>query len=240
MEMTRPLVGTIHRDDMFDIREGVDVAQRATDYLHMNGARIEIPSPWRWWEYGTAIQLMLNHWAERVSEIELLDVGSGWSPLGPTMALTFNTQVTEYEPSRQECMDRIEVQRILHGKGRRLMHIEPIKLEQMPDTQFDVVCCVSVLEHVQQEAERQLWMELAKRVKPNGMLYITTDCVEEKGKKYTFDHMRSQNFTVADLKERVERLMAGGFTPLGKPDWEYHGAFVYDYTFFRAGMMKLS
>jgi hypothetical protein len=89
--------------------------------------------------------------------------------------------------------------------------------------------------------ERPLWRALADRVKANGMLYITTDCVERKDGKYVFDNLRMQNFTVADLRERVEDLTSDGFTPMGVPDWRYHGPMVHDsYTFFRAGLLKLS
>jgi len=239
IEMTRPLVGTIHPDDMLEIREGVEAAQRAVDYLHAEGARIEVPTPWRWWEYGTPIQMMLNQYKEHITDIEVLDVGSGWSALGPTLALLYGTQVTEYEPNIDYCRDRIFVNMVLANKGQKVLQVHQVGLENMPQDQFDVVSCISVLEHVNPQLERSFWTALAQRVRPNRMLYITTDCLPERGKPYTYDNLRTQNFVVDDLKERVEFLMSFGFIPLGKPDWKFNGCFVYDYTFFRCGMMKL-
>lgn len=239
-ETTRPLVGTIHPDDMAEIREGVDAAQRAVDLLHHEGARIEVPTPWRWWEYGTAIQMMLNQYKERMNEIEVLDVGSGWSALGPTLQLTYNTKVTEYEPNAQYLNDREGVQHALGKHSRQGLTLHQCGLENMPETQFDVVCCVSVLEHVAPQIELASWVELARRVKPNGMLYITTDCVPYKSRSYTFDNLREQNFVLDDLMIRTATLEQFGFTPMGKPDWTYHGSYVYDYTFWRCGMMNLS
>lgn len=239
-ETTRPFIGTIHPDDMLEIREGVDAAQKAVDVLHHEGAHIAVPTPWRWWEYGTAIQMMLNQYQEKMSDIEVLDVGSGWSALGPTLALLYNTQVTEYEPSAQYLTDREDTQAALKRRRRRTLELVQCGIENMPDRKFDVVCCVSVLEHVNPQAELDCWKTLAASVKPNGMLFVTTDCVPEKGRSYAYDNLRTQNFTLDDLKHRIQMLSGWGFTPMGKPDWKYNGSYVYDYTFFRCGMMQLA
>jgi len=112
-------------------------------------------------------------------------------------------------------------------------------VDNLPDSTFDAVFCISVLEHVEPVSERLAWSNLASRVGRGGLLFITTDCVEHKGRTYMWDQYRRQNFTLEMLKERVEGLTShGDFTPMGQPDWEWKGPQVHDYTFFRVGLIK--
>lgn len=236
--MKRPLVGTLHPSDYVDIHDGVIAAQKATEYLRSQGARIEIPTEHRWWEYGTAIQMMLDHYKERISDIDVLDVGSGWGAVGPALSLTYNTTVTEYEPGGGERHDRQRTIQILKNAGRKGINLHSFTLETMPAQDYDVVLCISVLEHTDPAKEKSFWLELGNRVRPNGLFYMTTDCVPEAGKAYTFDNLRTHNFVLDELKERVEMMIEHGFTPLGKPEYVYNGNYVHDFTFFRCGMIK--
>lgn len=234
----RPIGNTICKLDYPEITDGVAAADRATAYLRHKGVRIEIPTEHRMWEYGTAIQIALQHYQERMDRIEVLDVGAGWGVLGPALSFHYDTQVFECEPDPACRKDREKCNAVLKAHKRKGIVVSADDILHLPEMRFDVVCCVSVIEHLPPDVEKACWWELARRVKPGGLLYLTMDCVPLHGRSYQFDNLRQQNFTVDDIKPKVELLQSYGFSPLGKPEFCYNGAYVYDYTFYRLGMLN--
>lgn len=235
--MKRPLVGTIHGEDWKDIETGVQIAQRATERLQERGVRIEIPTFMRWWEYGTAIQMVLDR---QTKPVDILDVGSGWGVVGPALSLCsepFN--ITEYEPDQMYWADRENCNRVLVSLNRKPINYQHYSLMQMPEQQFDAVFCISVMEHVSPEQETQCWVELARRVRPGGILFMDVDCVPDPTKSYVCDEMRAHNFTIPEMQGRVALLKKQGLQTIGEPDWNYNGNLVHDsFTFFRIGMER--
>lgn len=223
------MVGALQIQHYESIEKGVALAQEATRFFVSRGCRIEIGHSHRWWEYGTAIELFMKH-----PTMEVLCVGSGADALGPTLALNFDVHVIECEPDKQFREARQHLNEVLVERGRRPITLLDNSIHQLPEQQYPMVCCVSVIEHVLYE--RQAWELLAKRVSPKGVLYITTDCVPESGRKYHFDNLRLTNYTIDTLRERVAALE--GFSPIEPPDWRWHDAYVFDYTFFRVAMVR--
>lgn len=236
----RTLVNTLHLDDYFDIKQGVEVAKNAVSVLQGHRCPIVIPHEHRWWEYGTGIQMMLDHYKEKMPQIDILDVGSGWSGFGPSVNYTFNSNVIEYEPVAQYRNDREQTIAVLHSFGKKGIYLHGFGIENMPAQDYDVVCCISVLEHVPKNFEKQAWKELAARVRKGGLMYMTTDVVEDPTVPHVFDELRVMpNYTLPEMKERVEMLRDEcHMIPLGIPNYKWNGNHVHDFTFFRAGFMK--
>lgn len=234
----RTLVNSLHPDDYNDIREGVTIAKGATAELQSRGVRLDIPTENRWWEYGTVIQMMLNQYRDRMSEVTILDVGSGRGVVCPALALTFNTICTECEPAQAERNDRLRCNSVLQAMGRRQISVQEHSTMTLPDVQYDMVSCVSVIEHIDPSIEKASWSNLGDRVKPGGLFFADVDCVPDQSKKYVFDELRAHNFTCEEMKDRVELMMEKGFEPIGEPNYEYNGNQVLDFTFFRVGMKK--
>lgn len=234
----RTLINSLHPDDYLDIREGVTIAKGAVAELQSRGVRIDIPTEHRWWEYATVIQMMLNEYRSKMSEVTILDVGSGRGAVCPALSLTFDTICTECEPAEPERNDRIRCNQILRALGRKGISVQPNSTLDLPQMQYDMVSCVSVIEHIDPTVEKISWRNLASRVKPGGLFFADVDCVPDPSKKYTFDELRAHNFTCEELKERVAILMEMGLVPIGEPNYEYNGNQVLDFTFFRIGMRK--
>lgn len=246
----RPMVGTIHEDDWAGIDQGVKIAQMATRELHAAGVRIVIPHEMRWWEYGSAIQLVLR-WMAREKEsvakirpMDILDIGSGWGVVGPALLLQFDRLIhmTEYEPDQMYWADRAMCNQYLERTGRAPINYHHFDLMAMPEQDYDAVFCISVLEHVPSpHPERECWAELAKRVRPGGVLFVDVDTVPVQKPKggYVFDELRAHNFDIGELKDRVRILEDCGLVPIGQPDWNYNGSVVHDFTFFRIAMERL-
>ena len=239
--MRRPLTGSLKLDDYRDIKTGVDFCMTAVEYFHARGGRIEIPHTHRWWEYGTCVQMLLEQHLtsnKKLSDVDVLNVGSGWDGLSPTIALQFNSNMTEYEPSAYYRQDRVRINQILLEDGKKQIHSLGYSLEDMPEQDYDAVFCVSVLEHVDPATEKQCWRNLARRVRKGGIFFADVDCVPDPNKKYVFDELRTHNFTIDDMKERVAIMEEEGLVPIGEPDWNWNGAQVHDFTFFRVGMER--
>lgn len=223
------MVGTLQISDYEKIEKGVALAKEATQHFVARGCRIDIGHSHRWWEYGTALELYMKHRPH-----DVLSVGAGADALGPSLARNFDVEVVECEPDDSMRQARTQVNKTLLNDNRKAITVLPNPILNLPPRKFDMVCCISVIEHVRNEIEA--WKELGRRVKPNGILYITTDCIPVPGRHYEFDNLRETNYTLQMLMERVGMLK--DFTPLDTPDWVWHGEFVFDYTFFRVGLVR--
>lgn len=235
--MGRTMVNTLESEDYIEIEAGVQVALQGIEWFRRNGVEILLGHDNRYWEYGTAIQLLLFLYGEdKIADLDILDVGTGPGGLGPTLALIYNASVTECEPDVQWAQARESINDLLTKWERRPLNVLNVGFDGLPDKQYDVVYCISVLEHVKEE--KQAWEQLAKRVKPGGLLFLTTDCVEKHEEAYKFDDYRENKFTPQDLEKRIIMLQELGFNTVGLPDYQWHGAQVFDYTFFRAALIR--
>lgn len=237
--MTRSLIGCIQDEDYAEIQEGVQAVKRTVDWLSQYQVRIDVPHPHRYWEYGTAVQAFLSVYTESLDKKEVLDIGSGWSPLGPTLSYCYNVNVTECEPDVNACAMRLGVNHVLHQARKKPLQVHNWGFGNLPGKKYDAVFCVSVVEHLPVEVEDKCWQEMSDRLKPGGLLFVTADCVEVAGRAYQFDNLRVQNFLPEAFRSRIKKLQEMGLTPMGRPDFRYHGAKVCDYTFFRMGFVKM-
>ena len=234
------MIGSINPEvDYPIINRGVTFVKEKTEFFRSKGCRIEIPVEHRYWEYGSAVELAWRHRCKYPLQerTKVLNVGGGWDAVSPALAYDIVYDITDCEPDGICRNDRKKVNEVLVGLQRYPIYLLPNGLDNLPEEDYDLVYCISVLEHVNNEIEQ--WKHLADRVGEGGTLFVTCDCVPTLGKGYTFDHMRKTNYTLDKLKERVEMIKEMGFNTLGEPDYNYNGDYVYDYTFFRAGFERL-
>ncbi len=224
------MVGTVQMSDYNAIDEGVKLVQKYAGLLQADGINIQIPHPHRWWEYGSGVQLLLNKFRD-VKGLDVLDMGAGWSPLGPTLAF-LDQKVTECEPDAGCRFGRDRINTLLKLGNHPEMRLLPNGIENIPDDRaYDAVFCVSVLEHLPVLEEALAWNRLGVFVKKGGILYITVDCVHDKNRSYVMDNMRATKYTVEDIKNRVSWLTSCGFRPMGVEDYKFHGPMVFDIPF---------
>lgn len=231
------MFGSIQPDiDYPGIVEGVKLVESTLETFKAAGCRLEMPHHHRLWEYGSAVQLALGYKPPKGRTVRVLNVGSGWDALGPALA-NVDLLVTECEPAAECRANRSEVNIQLAKTKHRPIEILDAGVHNLPDKLYDLVYCISVLEHVHDELNA--WKRLAERVILNGILFITVDCVPEGGKPYVFDNLRVTKYTLEMLKERVDMLVNDfGMSVIGTVDYQYHGDHVYNYSFFRVGLTR--
>lgn len=112
-----------------------------------------------------------------------------------------------------------------------------------PDASFDVVFCLSVLEHIPNddtEAHSHFLHDLTALVRPGGLLVLTVDAAESTDDRYHFHWMRDHIYDSEALDALGSALRRQGFTLLDTPKWDYSGPTLYDYTVAALAAVKQS
>jgi SAM-dependent methyltransferase len=230
----RTLINSLHPDDYNDMMEENEELQKVCQIFHSNNLNIEIPHHHRYWEYATVLHMLRNY---VVFDTKVMDVGSGHGLMGPALSYLHEVNVTECEPT--DYAHRVQTNAYLTSQGKPEIRVIPCGTDNLPDEQFDMVSCISVIEHMHADVESRCWKNLIDRIKPGGLFFADVDCVENPNIPHIYDNLRVHNFTIPELKDRVDNLIALGMEPLGEPDYNWNGAQVFDFTFFRIGMRKV-
>ena len=95
----------------------------------------------------------------------------------------------------------------------------------------DVIFCLSVLEHVQDED--QFLYHLSCLLAPGGLLVLTMDAVGEEVShdSFHFSWMRERIYTPARIQAVVNTLSPLRITPEAEPNFSYFAPLVFDYSF---------
>lgn len=227
---------TVDENDYQYISEIVADLKCVASLLAKYEVRVEIGHPHRFWEYGMAVSA-----AEKVlgnlKGAKVLDVGAGASLLGPALSWTYEAQVSEAEPDFNFYPGRCFANAFLKTNSMPEIRWFNQGVGELPEEKFDAVFCISVLEHCAPHVENRAWKNLASRVRPGGLLFVTVDCMPRRTGAYTFDNLRQQNFVVEDIQARTKTLL-DEFEFIGTPDWTYRPNYVFDYSFLSVGMRK--
>lgn len=226
-------------DKILPFREHLESAYTE---LSSNGIRIDLGHPHRLWEYSMALAAFLTwlaHYQNSLTQIKIVDVGAGRGLLAPTLSLMLDIGISEIEPETDNLIDRVKCNQYLRSKGRPEIvwhhgHLENFRASIL----WDVVFCISVVEHVPQPAERRFWKEIASRIKSEGLLFMTTDIIPVHGRSYVYDNLRNTNYTDDMLLERIGWLQEEGMTVFGDQDMKYRETNVHDYNFASIAMVK--
>lgn len=214
---------SLQLSDYDEILEGVRLVQMTDAQF---SGKFYFPHPHRLWEYGSAVQAHIDKWLSPmigyVNPLTVLDVGGGYGALGPTFAIQLETKVTEIEID-QTIIDKrnsLNIPNLTAELGSAL--------DLSGEKQYNSVFCISVIEHI--SGWQRALIRLTRSVAPGGLLVLTTD-FGETSDPWINDSERDNKFVQKDIFEMLEILTEARFK--FEADTKYHGAQVFDYTFFR-------
>lgn len=181
----------------------------------------------RRWEYAMCLRA-IREWLPTTplprgeSDLFVADVGGAGSPLSQ-MLESQGFQVKIIDPRYPKGPSTVEAQ-----------------AAQTPSPRYDVITCISVIEHVRDEHVKDFLTALSTITAPGGLLFLTMDCwgqgSEEKDKAM-FHWMRERIYTQKSWQALGRAMVGRGFVFFGLPDWDYHGDHVMDaYSFCSLAM----
>lgn len=195
----------------------------------------------RAWEYTQALNA-LNRWYAGLpgmpTPLKIADVGGAGSnfykTLGGPEHAPVGCLIAVIDPSLQTPDGQPG---LVHTPDVTLVKHTLADWATPPCPEYDVVFCLSVLEHVPQGEVPIFLEQLRSLVRPGGLLFLTCDCAPSSPDVFHFHWMRAGWCPTPSFMAGLESSMAAaGFRhPAAKPDehlgdWEYRGATVYDYS----------
>lgn len=181
----------------------------------------------RRWEYAMCLRTYLE-WRHahpalgRLTEaaggrLVAADVGGAGSPLW-RMLTDVGLKVNVIDPKLPKADKPTTVESFAHRLGSD--HVSQA---------FDVVTCISVIEHVEDRHFSNFLDALAAVTAPGGLLFLTMDCWgKDPSERDTamFHWMRERIYTQKSWQDLSKGMVKRGFHLFGMPDWEYHGNHV--------------
>lgn len=156
----------------------------------------------RQWEYPYAWERITSLARDRRERLRVLDAGSGITFFPYTMNESLGVEVV--------CVDGDDslgaTHRVLRERTGALVEFVGADLRKLPqpDDHFDVIYCLSVLEHTQGYPE--ILLELRRVLRPGGTLVVTFDLSLDGDSDIPLDR-------AAQLTETLTRVFPSGDTP---------------------------
>jgi SAM-dependent methyltransferase len=221
---------SLHPSDYADLQRGVEIISYGLAWLRGKGLRVDWPHPHRMWEYASAAQAVLET-PKPITTV--LDVGAGYSVLGPALALRWGYEIIELDNDPKIVEARGEVSEALAAKS--LKHTMAFGEATDEHPKADAVFCISVLEHLYAIEQEQAWQALAAAVNPGGVLVATVD-YGDTTTEWSNSDQRYTRYGLPEVKKAIATLTAAGLD-VADLDETFHGNHVglgeSDYTFFR-------
>lgn len=148
---------------------GVGIGNRGPDYEPLSNAVDDGRVPWYlYWE----IVWVMKHGPEVKPNMRLLDAG-GTSSLFTCYLASLGCEVHSIDINRRLVANGNRIAKAM-GWNMRSYHMDVKKLD-FEDESFDHAYSICVFEHLEYEARRQALSEIARCLRPNGILSLTFD-----------------------------------------------------------------
>ena len=241
--MSRPYTRSLHPSDYAFLPH----ADRLRQFVDSMGA-LGIPHRgWhehRLWEYASIMQQLEE--LEVPKDAAILDVGSGGSFFPPYLATVGGYPNVSLTDSMRagDISGRVAAQRLHYGLNLPLYRIPAEDMSARPEqgwrgqsNSWDVVMCISTIEHVDADKHDAALREIHRLTQPGGLIFITSDYFhsseQHQASPWRDDQCTPYNQWFVDS---IPRRIAADF--VGETDLEYRGDFVHNYSFVNICLRK--
>jgi len=202
--------------------------------------------PIRKWEYAMALRAFATWRALptklplRTSRMRIADVGGASSNFyralaGVTGATIFSIDPnhTETEASTARVTFAMPVEAAVHEL------LDPIPSDHREAFRFDVICCISVIEHVPEVELGRFLDAVTALLKQGGLLILSTDYQSTPGvpDRRHYHWMRARIYDSASFPQLLDECYRLGYKSLGASDFTYNGDHVFDYTMIATALV---
>jgi SAM-dependent methyltransferase len=178
-----------------------------SEHIYFNDARFYIHAS-KQWEYPFVIDKIFAHTQQKEKKnVKIADVGGGAGLLAPYLTkLGYDTTVYDinytWDPNGDP--ERTEKLRLRYAESVGLkMEYGSIFNIPAEDETFDIVTCVSVVEHVPYKI--YAFKEMLRVLKPEGILIVTYDLVDSENKN-NIDDARIEIFSPGLIQDTLSEL----------------------------------
>ena len=179
-----------------------------SDHIFYDSARFYIHAS-KQWEYPFAIEkIMANKKQKDCKDIKIADVGGGAGLLAPYLStLGFNATVYDINFTWDHDGDPERTEKLrLRWAEEHCLKMEYGSIFNIPaeDEAFDIVTCISVVEHVPEKY--YAFKEMLRVLKPGGILVVTYDLVDPENINYAEDALRVEIFTPRLIQDTLNAI----------------------------------
>jgi len=196
----------------------------------------------RLWEYASMMQQLEELQISEVARI--IDTGSGGSFFPPYLALRFpDVTLTDWTGPLSDgmvygdCTPDVVAQRAHYRVALPLHDLLLEDMSPLPDGAFDVVMCISSIEHVAGGHHDAALRELCRITKPGGYIFITSDYFRDLD-QWNASPSRFMQHTpyTKEFVLGLPQMIDADF--VGDTDLDYRGDFVHNHSFVNVCMRK--
>lgn len=191
----------------------------------------------RLWEYASILQQL--ELLEVPKDAQILDVGSGGSFFPPYLATIGGyphvslTDSMAYGDIRPD----IEDQREAYGVALPLYDVPAEDMALLPSDTWDVVLCISTIEHIAADRHDDALREICRLTKPDGLIFITSDYFRDNAHfaQSVSRHLQETPYQEGFVLDLPNKITADF---VGDTDLAYRGDFVHNYSFCNIVLRK--
>ena len=232
---------SLHPDDYAELAPWTDKLRAFSQSLSTARIFYRNDHQHRLWEYGLCLRAIEEEFSGY--PVRVLDTGSG-SSYWPMFLARHGYEVEVNDSGAYGSIEATLIAQCVQFSTkfhpiRIPLHVEPCEaMGSIPDHTFDVVTCVSVIEHVDARDYEAALREHYRVTKPGGLILMTSDFFPDANRKTIFDSIQHTKYT-SEIAERVPALFGGAVEWLGPHDFTYRGDFVHNYSFCSTFFRKL-
>lgn len=199
--------------------------------------------PHRFWEYSSILQQLDE--LEVPVNAEILDVGSGGSFFPPYLATNGYYRIALTDSMKYgDITPIVNGQRDYYGIALPLYDLLVEDMAPRPEIDwcgesntYDVVMCISTIEHVDADRHDDGLREIWRITKPGGLIFITSDYFRDIP-QFEASPSRHLQFTpyMKEFVLNIPNIIAADF--VGETDLDYRGDFVHSYSFVNVCLRK--
>ena len=168
-----------------------------SEHIFSNESRFYIHAS-KQWEYPFAIdKIKIYSKQNERKKLKIVDIGGGGGLLSPYLSkLGYDTTVYDLNYTWDHNGDPEITEKLrLRWAEENGLKMEYGSIFNIPaeDETFDIITCISVVEHVQEK--KYAFNEMLRVLKPGGILVLTYDLIEPGSENCTEDTLRAEIFT---------------------------------------------